>query len=426
MQPATPSAPLRVLSLVRAFGGLKASLAEGKWEPAGVPAIYRLLEGLGADPEVELLNVFTVKEQDARFRQVRRRKLPRIGDAIVLPYRSWFGLRRASMAMTELEAAARILAIAARFRPHIIYATYANILPAALLARLGHRGVVLRFMGVVPHHREIAAGSLPLFRWQLRSPFAHAVCSEDGSDPAAILPRLLAPATPWTVRLNGCDAKAISEEDRRAVRAAHGLGERPVVAFLARLEAYKGCLEFIDAALAVLRTAPDSADFVVIGDGPLRAEMEARVAAAGHGARVRFTGSQPHGQVGRLVGAADIYVSTNMYGNLSNANLEALAAGACLLLPTSDAAVPLDTVTDKLIPGDVALRYDRARMPQSLAETLHRLLASPAQITERRNRSAALAKRLIKPWTQSVAEDVGLLKALAARRAAPQVVPSRT
>jgi glycosyltransferase involved in cell wall biosynthesis len=418
--------PLRVLSLVRAFGGLKASLAEGKWQPAGVPAIYRLLEGLGADPEVELLNVFTVKEDDARFPQVRRMNLPRIGNSVVLPYRNWFGLRRASMAMTELESAARILAIAARFRPDIVYATYANILPAALLARLGHRGVVLRFMGVVPHHREIADGALPLFRWQLRSSFAHAVCSEDGSDPAAVLPRLLAPATPWTVRLNGCDAKAIGEEDVLAVRAAHGLGERPAVAFLARLEPYKGCLEFIEAALAVLRAAPDSADFVVIGDGPLRAEMEARVGAAGQGGRVRFTGSRPHGEVGRLVGAADIYVSTNMYGNLSNANLEALAAGACLLLPTSDPAVPLDTVTDKLIPGDVALRYDRHRMPQSLADTLHRLLASPAEISERRRRSAALAKLLVKPWAQSVAEDIAVLKTLAAQRAAPQAVPFRT
>ena len=419
-------APLRVLSLVRAFGGLKASLAQGKWEPAGVPAIYRLLEGLGDDPDVELLNVFTVKEDDARFPKVRRLSLPRIGEAIILPYRNWFGLRRADMALTELEGAARILTIAARFRPHLVYATYANILPAALLARLGHRGVVLRFMGVMPHHREIAAGALPLFRWQLHSPFAHIVCSEDGSDPAAVLPRLLAPTTPFTVRLNGCDAKPPGAEEVRALRTANRLGERPVIVFLGRLEPYKGCLEFIDAALALLRTAPGSADVVIVGDGPLRAEMEKRVAAGGQSVGIRFVGSQPHAAVSGYVGTGDVYVSTNMYGNLSNANLEALAAGACLVLPTSDPALPLDTVTDKLIPSDVALRYDRARMPHSLAETLRGLLAAPAEIAERRRRSAALAKRLIRPWTQSVAEDISLLKALATRRAAPQVVPSRT
>lgn len=412
-------APLRVLSLVRAFGGLKASLAAGKWEPAGVPAIYRLLEGLGGDPEVELLNVFAVKEDDARFPRVRRLSLPRIGDAVILPYRNWLGsrLQRTNTAVTEMEAAARILAIAARFRPHLVYATYANILPAALLARLGHRGVVLRFMGIMPHHREIAAGGLPPFRWLLRSPFAHAVCTEEGSDPSVVLPKLLDPSTPLTVRLNGCDMTALSEPERQAARAAGGFGARPLIAFVGRLEPYKGCLEFIDAVLMLLNDNPDCADVVVVGDGPLRATMEARVRQAGQSARVHILGSQPHDRVRDYVGAADIYVSTNMYGNLSNANLEALAAGVCLVLPSSDPAVPLDTTTDDLIPADVALRYERARLPSSLAGALRGLVTAPEEVARRRANAAALAKRLIKPWAQSVAEDVGLLKSIARRHA---------
>jgi len=421
-------APLRVLSLVRAFGGLKASLAEGKWQPAGVPAIYRLLEGLGADPAVELLNVFTVKEEDARFPRVRSLKLPRIGDSVILPYRNWFGLRRASMAVTELESAARILAIAARFRPDIVYATYANVLPAALLARLGHRGVVLRFMGIMPHHREIAAGGLPLFRWLLRSPYAHAVCTEEGSDPSVVLPKLLDPHTPLTVRLNGCDMTALSEPERRAALAETGFGARPLIAFVGRLEPYKGCLEFIDAALMLLNDGPDCADFVVVGDGPLRATMEARVRQAGQLARVHIVGSQPHDRVRNFIGAADIYVSTNMYGNLSNANLEALAAAACLVLPSSEPAVPLDTTTDDLIPADVARRYDRAQLPGSLTGVLRSLVAAPDEIARRRANAAALAKRLIKPWAQSVAEDIALLKSIAQRQAvtAAAALPTRS
>lgn len=419
---------LRVLCLSRLFGGLKPGLAAGKWEPAGVPAIYRLLEGLAADRDVELLTVFSLKEPDARFAQVRRQTLAGIGNTIILPFRTWFGSRahRVNTAVTELESAARILTIAARFRPHIIYATYANILPAALLARLGHRGVVMRFMGVVPHHREIAAGALPLFRWQLHSPFAHVVCTEDGSDPAAVLPKLLSPVTPSTVRLNGCDVTPLADQERLGIRAANGFTARPVVVFVGRLEPYKGCLEFIDAVLAVLAAKPDCADILLVGDGPLRAEMEARVKQAGQSARVRFVGLQPHDQVSRYVGAADIYVSTNMYGNLSNANLEALAGGLCLVLPTSDPALPLDTVTDNLVSGEVALRYDRTRLPNSLAETLRGLLASPAEVVRRRANTAALAKRMIKPWAQSVAEDIGLLKSIAQRYGVPAVAPLRT
>lgn len=416
---------LRVLFLSRLFAGLKQSLAAGRWEPAGVPAICRLIEGLHADPDAELLSVFTVKEPDPRFTAVRRQQVPGIGDTVILPYRSWIvpRLRRGNAALTELDSAVRILALAARFRPDVVYATYANILPAALLARAGHRGVVLRLMGVVPHHRDIAAGALPLFRWALRSPFAHVVCSEDGSDPAALLPKLLSRATPWTVRLNGCDAGALTENERQAFRTAKGLGGRPVVAFLGRLEPYKGSLEFIDAVLALLQAAPDCADVLLIGDGPLRVEMEARVALAGQSRRVHFTGSQPREMVNYYIGAADIYVSTNMYGNLSNANLEALAAGTCLVLPASDPALPLDTVTDGLIPESVAMRYRRDRLPDSLAETLSDLLRSPAEVAERRLRATALAKQLIKPWPQVVADDIALLKSIREKHAAAAVAP---
>jgi hypothetical protein len=96
------------------------------------------------------------------------------------------------------------------------------------------------------------------------------------------------------------------------------------------------------------------------------------------------------------------------------------------LLPTSDASVPLDTVTDRLIPGDVARRYDRNNLPASLTQGLCALLSAPAEIAVRRARTAALARDLIKPWAQSVAEDVALLKSIATsqyvRVAASQVI----
>jgi teichuronic acid biosynthesis glycosyltransferase TuaC len=228
------------------------------------------------------------------------------------------------------------------------------------------------------------------------------------------------------VRLNGCDMTALGAQEREAIRTVNNYIGRPVITFVARLEPYKGCLEFIDAAIAVLQGASDCADIVVVGDGPLRAEMETRVSRAGQSARIHFVGSQPHDQIRRYLGAADIYVSTNMYGNLSNANLEALAAGLCLVLPTSDPAIPLDTVTDDLVSEDVAPRYDRTRLPESLAETLADLLASPAEVVRRRGNTAALAKLVIKPWAQSVAEDIGLLKSIAQRHAVAAAAPLRT
>lgn len=407
---------MRVLFLARLFAGLKSGLAKGQWEPGGVPAIYRLIEGLAADRDVDLLTVFNVKEPDPRFPNAVRREIPVIGDALILRFATPFGAgaRRANAAWNEAAQTARMLRLAARFKPDVVYANYTNILPAALLARAGYR-VVLRLMGVQSHHRDIAAGRAPFFRWQMQSPFAHVICTEDGSDPAALIPKLVRANIPWTVRLNGCDAKALPDSEVRAFRAATNLGTRPAVLFLGRLEAYKGAVEFIEAAITMLRKVPGGADVVVVGDGPLRGEMEAHVNAAGLAERVHFAGAQPHARVNLYLNAADVYVSTNMYGNLSNANLEAIAAGACLVLPTSEPSLPLDTVTDRLIPSDTAERYTRNGLPGSLADALCRLVRSPDEIASRRAQTRALAQKMIRPWSDVVAADIAFLKSVTAR-----------
>jgi glycosyltransferase involved in cell wall biosynthesis len=145
--------------------------------------------------------------------------------------------------------------------------------------------------------------------------------------------------------------------------------------------------------------------------------MEARVNEAGLAKRVRFAGAQPHARVNLYLNAADVYVSTNMYGNLSNANLEAVAAGACLVLPTSEPSLPLDTVTDRLIPPEVAARYDRNALPGSLADALCRLVQSPGEIAIRRAQTSALAQKMIRPWSDVVATDIALLKSVVGREA---------
>jgi glycosyltransferase involved in cell wall biosynthesis len=416
----------RVLFLARLFGGLKRGLAAGRWEPRGVPAIYRLLEGLARDPQIDLLTVFADKEPDARFPSYVRRAIAPLGDTAILPWRRIAGgrFRRFELALTEAEHTTRILAIAKKFKPDVIYATYANIHAAALLARAGYK-VVLRLMGVVPHHRRIAEGGAALFRWDMRAPFAEVVSSEDGSDPAAVMEKLFAGGAPWRVRLNGCDPVTASEEGIAEVRRAVG-GARPIVIFLARLEPQKGCLEFVKAAIALLQRMPDCADIVIVGDGPLRAEMESLVHASGQTARVHFVGSQTHAQAGRWLAAADLYVSVNLYGNLSNANLEALSAGVCLLLPTSDPGVPLDTATDRLIPADVAKRYNRARIPDSLAGALAELIRAPDEIARRRGATRVLKGKLVKPWDDVIAEDIAHLKKIALGRPGPKATPAST
>ena len=105
------------------------------------------------------------------------------------------------------------------------------------------------------------------------------------------------------VRDNGLDAARITSVrtgidlarfrplDHAAARAAHGVDGRPAVAILATLRDWKGHDELLEAWVT-LRTRVPGWQLLVIGDGPRRAHLEARVASLGLAGDVRFTGNQ--------------------------------------------------------------------------------------------------------------------------------------
>lgn len=398
--------PHRILVIGRLFEGLKSSILARNWKPSGVPAFYRLVEDFHSDPDAALTTILVCNDPDTRFSRTMRVDMPETGPVLVLPWRSPTGghVKKLDRLCTAIEQTVRILWFGVRNRFDLIYATYALIGPAGLLARLTQRTVVLRLMGIFPHHRAVAAGKHRLLGWLLKSPFAHVFCTEDGSDPSRVLPRLLKPGIPWSVRLNGCDVTGGPARSQNKI---------PRILFLGRLESYKGCIHFLDAALQVLKTNPGSAKFELIGDGPLKAMLQNRIDEAKHAPNIHLRGALPHDDVTTALRNADIYVSVNLNGNLSNANLEALSAGMCMVIPTSDPGIPLDTATDEILPADVVLRYDRTDLSSSLASLLTALVADPARIKSLRSATESLGKQLLRRWTDCVAEDKRILYAIA-------------
>ena len=81
---------------------------------------------------------------------------------------------------------------------------------------------------------------------------------------------------------------------------------------------------FLSAAAIVAGALPD-AKFVVVGDGPMRPELEAHAEALGIGARVEFTGSVANAR--DIIRGASVGVVPSDSEGLSNAILEYMAAG---------------------------------------------------------------------------------------------------
>jgi glycosyltransferase involved in cell wall biosynthesis len=138
-------------------------------------------------------------------------------------------------------------------------------------------------------------------------------------------------------------------------------GDRPLVLTPARLDLQKGH----DTLLAAVAEVPEAV-FVLAGEGPERARLEALAERLGVGDRVRFLGRRS--DVPELLAVCDVFVLPSLYEGSSLAVLEAMAAGR----PVVSSAIP---GTDELIvDGRDGLLVAPGDAP-ALAAALRRLLA---------------------------------------------------
>ncbi|MBN1977594.1 MAG: glycosyltransferase family 4 protein [Anaerolineae bacterium] len=156
---------------------------------------------------------------------------------------------------------------------------------------------------------------------------------------------------------------------REVVRAELSIPpDAPVVGMVTRLSPQKAPLDFVAAAAQVAARRP-GAHFVVVGDGPLRAEVEARIAAAGLAARFRLTGLRR--DVPDLLHSFDLFALSSLWEGLPRVLPQAMAAGLPVVATAVDgnAEAVEDGVNGLLTPpGD----------PAALASALLRLLDDPA------------------------------------------------
>lgn len=126
---------------------------------------------------------------------------------------------------------------------------------------------------------------------------------------------------------NGIDLGAFSSSSANAdqLREEHNIDPRSkIVGLVAGLRKMKHHRTFLDAAKKLLDSGHD-ATFVLIGDGPLRGELESYCAKLGIEGYVRFLGWQL--QVLPVLGLIDIGVNCSANEGLSNAIMEYMAFG---------------------------------------------------------------------------------------------------
>jgi len=174
---------------------------------------------------------------------------------------------------------------------------------------------------------------------------------------------------------NGIDTAAFAavEAERPIVRAAHGIApDAPVIGTVGRLAEVKQQAVLIQAFARVVAAFP-AARLVLVGDGPLRAELEGIATALGVGNAVVFTGYQARPE--RYLAAMDVFVLPSRAEAMPLVIPEAWSAGRPVVASRVGGVPELieDGKTGLLVePGDV----------DGLAARLRQLLTNPSRARE--------------------------------------------
>ena len=198
------------------------------------------------------------------------------------------------------------------------------------------------------------------------------------------------PQAPVVTVPNGVDAALfVGPVDRAAVRARYGLPQAtPLAIFTGALRPWHG----VDIAVDALAHLPAEVELAIVGDGPLRPELEARARDLGIEERIHFVGQVPHGDSVDLVRSADValapYPALEGFAFSPLKVFEYLAAGVPFI--GSDIGQVADLVTEfgagtLVPPGD----------PRALARGVSRALAEDPAV----GRSAALRVLRSASWT---------------------------
>jgi glycosyltransferase involved in cell wall biosynthesis len=234
-----------------------------------------------------------------------------------------------------------------------------------------YAGVVARFIGTAGiSSLRTSAENFAKERWSalLSERFADAMLINSRQAAAKLAANGRCTKQRIFVVQNAVESPALSRQDARRrvvdrLRLSDGLVWIGMTARMVRDKGFEPLLELV----AALRAEGQPVGAVLIGDGPIRRQLEAEVDRRSIGDVVRFAGEDP--SVREWIGALDVYCSMSIGEGQPNVLLEAAAAGLPIVGWRTAAAEEVLGAggSDRLVAED-----DR----EALIENIRKLIAS--------------------------------------------------
>lgn len=175
---------------------------------------------------------------------------------------------------------------------------------------------------------------------------------------------------PNAVEVDAFSPHEVDETVKQQLREKCGIRDGSMVAcFVGRLGREKSVDVLLDYWKAAV-TPEDNIHLVVIGDGPVRPELEKQAEELGLGGMVTFTGRVEHEDLPPYYALCDVYVTAS----LSDTNSISMLEGMCSGLPVLQRTDPLNA--DQVRDGKNGFNFNS---PEELAQKLRQIRTMDAE-----------------------------------------------
>jgi len=396
---------MSVVFFLRLYSGLRDSLREGTWDPSGVPAIARIIEGVdreGINFKVYLYDLSKEPVFSSRRTEVSVSGLK--GSVTVFAVEKYFWMPESDF-FTRITLAWLSLSSAMRNSGALFYTDRENVLGGAVVKRFAGQPVVLRLLGMPKtiYDSLLRFRRNFILRWAYRTNFDQVLATNDGSEIKRFCKNEIHPDSPVALWTNGIEK--FSPGRRESDRESEGLK----VIVVGRLEQSKDVISVVNT-WANFRNQGGMGMLNFVGDGSQKEELISLLKQKDLVDSVGILGSVPRSAVGKMLSSHHIYVSFNQDGQLSNSNLEALGAGLAMIL--SDSNGDDEAAREAGFNDSCVLWIPKKERSRRGADALRFLQDNPNALSRMRNDALKSAENL-GSWDDRVQKEISIIKRLA-------------
>lgn len=411
---------MKVIFVIRMFSGLIDSIEKKEWKPYGVPAIYKLIEHLDKKAaKLDILLLCKTEKESKTIKGIKKIQFNNLNANFYVFQYHRFGISSYKLRQFYndcIQFSKVLYKFFMKDKYDLAYFDRANILLAAICSHLGTKTVV-RFLGAANFTRFVDKVTSilysPLVFLSLKVPYSLVICSEDGSASKGLFERYLYKKTPYRILLNGVDREQASEGNTISIRSRYNFNDGvPIFLFVGRMTDDKGVREFVDVMINLKNESRKFYAILVCG-GEDFTELAERICQHGMQHQVVFERFVEHKTILSYYEQADVYISLNKFGNLSNTVLEAMAAGKCIIMLNKDEKTHTDESTKRLVPNDVVIRIDRNNIVNDLTDKMIYLVENPIKINSYSERMKLFAKDFLWSWDERINYELRLLESIA-------------